>query len=150
MLKSVPLPPGDRLTARARAFAYPELSAAARAIIAASEADATETRLDSASLLEAARRQTGLSDFGDAPLVEPLNALCRSLRDEAKRARHAYMSRCPSYGMMSMGMAASVASAREQAPDRAKSSRQRRFPYRVCHGIDRRDGCAACLDRLAR
>jgi hypothetical protein len=82
MLKSVPLPPGDRLTARARAFAYPEFSAAARAIIAANEAEATQTQLHPPFLLEAARRQTGLADFGNAPLVEPLNALCRSLREE--------------------------------------------------------------------
>jgi hypothetical protein len=82
MLKSIPLPPGDSLTARARAFAYPEFRAAARRIIAESEVDASQMRLDPAFLLDAARRQTGLSDFGDAPLIEPLTVLCRSFREE--------------------------------------------------------------------
>ena len=82
MLKSAPLPAKETLTPRARAFAYPEFSAAARGIIAANQADASQMRLDPVFLLEAARRQTGLSDFGDAPLIEPLTVLCRSLREE--------------------------------------------------------------------
>src|SRR5438132_54510 len=82
MLKSAPLPAWDALTPRARAFAYPEFSAAARQIIAAREAEASKARLDPSHLVEMARRQTGLTDFGDAPLIAPLTILCRSLEEE--------------------------------------------------------------------
>jgi hypothetical protein len=82
MLKSRPLPAWDALTPRARAFAYPEFSAAARRIIAAREAEASQASLDPEHLMALARRDTGLDDFGDAPLAEPLAVLTRSLEEE--------------------------------------------------------------------
>ncbi len=82
MLRSQPLIARDALTPRARGFAFPEFSPAARQIIAACETDASMAGLEPAYLMNAARHQTGLDDFGDAPLVEPLGVLCRSLEDE--------------------------------------------------------------------
>ena len=75
MLKSRPLTAFDRLTPRARAFAYPQFSPAAREIIAARAAEASAARLDPEHLMALARRDTGLEDFCDGPLAEPLTAL---------------------------------------------------------------------------
>jgi len=82
MLKSRPLPAWDDLTPGARAFAYPEFSPEARRIIAAREAEASQASLDPDHLMALARRDTGLDDFGDAPLAEPLTVLARSLEEE--------------------------------------------------------------------
>jgi sulfotransferase family protein len=82
MLKASPLPPEDQLTERARSFAYPDLTAAAREAIAASAPRAAGLAIEPAALMAAARERTGFQDFGSAPLVEPLTALCRSLNDE--------------------------------------------------------------------
>ncbi len=82
MLKSRLLPAWDRLTPRARAFAYPEFSPAARGIIAARMAEASAARLDPDHLMALARSDTGLDDFGDTPLAEPLTVLARSLEEE--------------------------------------------------------------------
>lgn len=41
-------------------------------------------RLDETSLLEAARRQTGLDDLGEGPFLEPLRILLASLEEEAR------------------------------------------------------------------
>jgi hypothetical protein len=81
MLKSTPLPPRETLTDRARAYADPQLTDAAREAIAAA-AGAEALSLEPDALIAEARRRTGLSDFGDAPLEAPLTALCRSLIDE--------------------------------------------------------------------
>ena len=82
MLKAAPLPAPETLTARARAYAYPELTPAAQAAIAAAGPAATGLVLEPEALMAAARARTGLSGFGPAPLAEPLAALCRSLNDE--------------------------------------------------------------------
>lgn len=78
MLKSVALPPPEALTPRARAFAYPPVTAAA---MPAAELDA-RWPLQPELLKDRAREQTGLADFGPGPLDEPLQRLCQSLRDE--------------------------------------------------------------------
>ncbi|TCS08140.1 sulfotransferase [Caulobacter sp. BK020] len=83
MLKSTPLPPDSVLTARARALAYPEhtaagLAALSRAIPLAEALAITPEALKA----EAIRRAGGPVDFGSAPLDEPLAVLCRSLNDE--------------------------------------------------------------------
>jgi hypothetical protein len=80
MLKSAPLPAD--LTDRARWYANPDLSDAARAEITAAEPRAATLTIDPPSLMAAARERTGLTDFGHAPLLEPLTALCASLNDE--------------------------------------------------------------------
>jgi hypothetical protein len=43
-------------------------------------------RLDRDELMDRARRQTGLDDFGDLPFLEPLDVLISSLRHDAKAA----------------------------------------------------------------
>jgi len=80
MFKNRTPPSPDDLTERGRTFAHPELSRAAREAIAA--AKKTPTTLVAAELISNARTQTGLSDFGDWPLDEPLGVLCGSLTDE--------------------------------------------------------------------
>lgn len=51
-----------------------------------------DTALDQAALLDKARRQTGLSDFGGKTFHEPFEILLQSLRDEAQlNARGAFM-----------------------------------------------------------
>ncbi|QGZ96148.1 sulfotransferase family protein [Terricaulis silvestris] len=83
MLRDLPLPPPEALTARARSNAYPEFSKAAQRLLE----DATQhprPPLDAERLVATARGQTGLSEFGDGPLEEPLAILCRSLNDEVE------------------------------------------------------------------
>lgn len=82
MLKATPLPPDHELTERARSFAYPELTEAARDAIAAAEGRAATLQITPDALMAAARARTGFSDFGTAPLVQPLTALTRSLNDD--------------------------------------------------------------------
>ncbi|HET6970771.1 MAG TPA: sulfotransferase [Phenylobacterium sp.] len=82
MLKSVPLPPSDRLTGRARSYAFPDLTPTARDAIAAAAPRAHGLALSPEALIAAARARTGLTEFGDAPLMGPLAALCASLNDE--------------------------------------------------------------------
>lgn len=78
MLKSVPLPPPDAMTPRARAFAHPDTIAAP---LPAAELD-RRWPLQPDALKALARKQTGLDDFGPGPLDEPLTQLCTSLREE--------------------------------------------------------------------
>ena len=82
MLKAVPLPPLESLTPRGRALACPELTPAAQGALAAATAAEDPGDLSPAALMAAARRSTGLEDFGTAPLAEPLTTLCQSLNDE--------------------------------------------------------------------
>ncbi|MGH8447281.1 MAG: sulfotransferase family protein [Solimonas sp.] len=78
MLKNVPVPPPQQLTPRGRAFAYPPSTPAELA------GDEVERRwpLDPATLMERARDETGLQDFGSEPFREPLRRLCASLAQE--------------------------------------------------------------------
>ena len=71
MLKAFPVPPAEELTEGARSFAYPQLTPAAQAAIAAAEPRAAALELTPEAQMAAARERTGLSDFGTAPLVEP-------------------------------------------------------------------------------
>ena len=82
MLKADPLPASEQLTARARRYAFPELTPAAREAIAAATARSGDQVIEPDALRAAARERTGLSDFGAAPLVEPLTALCASVNTE--------------------------------------------------------------------
>lgn len=83
MLRSAPLPPEAALTARGRALAYPEHTAAGLAALEAAIPLAGELVLTPDALkAEAIRRADGLADFGSAPLDEPLAVLCGSLSDE--------------------------------------------------------------------
>ena len=81
MLRGVALPPNDRLTPRARRYAYPEFSSAAQRLLDAA-ASAPPSPLDPSGLMTAARERTQLVDFGEAPLHEPLALLCASLNEE--------------------------------------------------------------------
>lgn len=83
MLRSVPIPARSELTARALQFAYP--AASSEASTAELRSDGESDRpwpLDPQRLMDMACSQTGLSDFGDEPLREPLNVLCTSLEHE--------------------------------------------------------------------
>ncbi len=80
MLKNVPLPPPETLTARAREFAYPQQQGTVDAI--SIEAARQRWPLDQAALLALARQETGLDDFGPEPFDEPLQILCASLQQE--------------------------------------------------------------------
>lgn len=84
MLKDVPLPPLETLTPRARSYANPLLTEAAKAAIKAAAADpaASNQVIAPDALVAAARARTGLEDFGAAPLMEPLSVLCCSLNEE--------------------------------------------------------------------
>src|SRR4051794_33292700 len=82
MLKTVPMPPPEQLTARARRYAFPELTAAAREALAAAAPRAAGLEISPDALIAEARARTGLTEFGDAPLMAPLAALCASLNDE--------------------------------------------------------------------
>ncbi len=82
MLKSQPLPPADQLTAGARRYAFPDLTEAAKDAIAAAKVGAADRVIEPGALMAAAQARTGLHDFGDAPLAEPLTVLCRSLNEE--------------------------------------------------------------------
>lgn len=79
MLKNIPVPPPEQLTARGRDFAYP--SSLASDANALREAEQRYT-LDPQQLMQLAREQTSLTDFGLEPFAEPLRVLCASLRDE--------------------------------------------------------------------
>jgi hypothetical protein len=83
MLRGVTLPPPEALTPQARSNAYPQFSEAAQRLL---DEAARQPRpmLDAARLVESACAQTGLSDFGDSPLQEPLEILCRSLTEEVE------------------------------------------------------------------
>lgn len=80
MLKNVPVPAPEALTARAREFAYPRSETPA--------ADPAETAsrfpLEARTLIERARQETGLEDFGEGPWREPLDILCTSLSEEVE------------------------------------------------------------------
>lgn len=82
MFKWRPPPSPETLTARARAFADPDLTEAARAAIAGAEARAASITLTPDALIAAAKERTGLAAFGDWPLEAPLTALCQSLNEE--------------------------------------------------------------------
>ncbi|HVY86764.1 MAG TPA: sulfotransferase [Caulobacterales bacterium] len=81
MLRGVPAPPPNVLTPRARANAYPTFSDAAQHILDAAK-QTPRPILAADALIGAAQTQTGLSDFGEAPLDIPLDLLCRSLTEE--------------------------------------------------------------------
>lgn len=82
MLKGVPLPGDAELTAYARSLAWPEHTPAGRAALDGAERSAPLEITPEALKAEAVRRAGGLTDFGDAPLDEPLAVLCSSLNDE--------------------------------------------------------------------
>jgi hypothetical protein len=82
MLKNVPLPGDAELTTYARSLAWPEHTPAGQAALdAANGAPPLEITPETLKA-EAIRRAGGLTDFGDAPLDEPLAVLCGSLNDE--------------------------------------------------------------------
>lgn len=83
MLRGVPTPPPEQLTPRARANAYPEFSPAARRILD-DAARQPPTVIEAHTLLANAQAQTGLTDFGEAPLETPLDILCTSLNEEVE------------------------------------------------------------------
>lgn len=78
MLRNVPIPPPQQLTPRGRAFAYPPPSAPQ----ATGEQVEQRWPLLADVLMQRARDETGLADFGEEPFREPLLRLCASLRDE--------------------------------------------------------------------
>jgi hypothetical protein len=79
MLKNIAVPPRSALTARAASFAYPLLPDGPT-IDACDVAE--QWPLEPQRLMDKARRQTGLSDFGAEPMREPLAVLCDSLDHE--------------------------------------------------------------------
>lgn len=87
MLKGVPLPAASALTARGAEFAYPKTLYGA----GTADADGADPRtlwpLDPDHLMEQARRQTGLDDFGQEPFLESLTFLCHSLDQEMELNR---------------------------------------------------------------
>lgn len=83
MLKSRPLPPLETLTPHARSLACPEHTPAGAKALASAVGPGAAVVLTSAALKAAATELGGgLTDFGDAPLDEPLDLLCGSLNDE--------------------------------------------------------------------
>jgi hypothetical protein len=64
-------------------FADPQFSPEVRAMLAAIEPMAEQVDLTPAALMDLARAETGLSDFGPDDFVERLDVYCRSLREEA-------------------------------------------------------------------
>ena len=82
MLKGHPLPPASSLTARGAQFAYPDTQRAAPA-----QAASAEWPLVPAILIDHARRQTGLHDFGAEPFLDSLTAICDSLEREMELNR---------------------------------------------------------------
>jgi hypothetical protein len=86
MLKGVSLPQPASLTERAREFTRPRLPAALHAANRLLAPLAPRLwPIEPEALKRKARERTGLDDFGsDAPLDEPLDILCRSLRDEVE------------------------------------------------------------------
>jgi hypothetical protein len=83
MLRDVAVPAPDQLTPRARSYAYPSFSEAARKILEEAKS-AAPSAIDADELKSAAASRTSLSDFGEAPLDEPLSVLCRSLNHEVE------------------------------------------------------------------
>jgi Sulfotransferase family len=81
MLRGVPPPPAQSLTPRARANAYPHFSEAAQRILD-DAARLPPPIIDAERLIETAHGNTGLMDFGDGPLEQPLGILCRSMNTE--------------------------------------------------------------------
>jgi hypothetical protein len=79
MLKDHPLPAASSLTARGARFAYPNTKSGHDT---QAEAASTLWPLAPAVLIEHARRQTGLRDFGAEPFLESLAAICDSLDRE--------------------------------------------------------------------
>lgn len=82
MLKGVPLPGDAELTTYARSLAWPEHTAAGQAALDGANRSEPLEITPEALKAEAMRRAGGLTDFGDAPLDEPLAVLCGSLNDE--------------------------------------------------------------------
>ena len=82
MLKGVPVAPRSSLTQRAAEFAYPARPDQALPGRGDERASAEPWPLSPQSLMDKATRQTGLTDFGDEPLREPLRVLCESLEHE--------------------------------------------------------------------
>ncbi len=83
MLLAHPLPPRDAMTPGAQALAFPDHSPAAHEAMARAEQTGGAVTLAPESLrAEAIRRANGLTDFGTAPLDEPLKILCASLSKE--------------------------------------------------------------------
>src|SRR5437667_13386 len=80
MLKNVPLPSPAALTARATEFAYPTR------VVASDSAANRDVRvlwpLHPTVLIERARREAGLHDFGSETFLPSLTALCHSLDQE--------------------------------------------------------------------
>jgi hypothetical protein len=88
MLKDHPLPPASSLTARGAQFAYPDSTARAGAAPESSGPAASEQwPLVPAILIDHARRQTGLHDFGTEPFLDSLGAICDSLEREMELNR---------------------------------------------------------------
>lgn len=81
MLRGVTLPASDALTARGRSYAYPVITDAGRKLLEDAKAAAPAV-IDAQELLAAAQARTALNYFGDAPLHEPLAALCKSMNEE--------------------------------------------------------------------
>jgi len=79
MLKNVPLPPAQALTGRGYEYANP--ANIKPSVLSAAERD-ERWPLRPQALMRRAREQTGLDDFGPEPFLEPLEVLCRSLREE--------------------------------------------------------------------
>ena len=80
-------------------LARPRLPLPLRALNLAGRPFARGVRLDEAGLLAAARRRTGLSDFGDPAFREPLRVLLAALRarggpDPARPLRRAQSRWC--------------------------------------------------------
>jgi hypothetical protein len=65
-------------------LAEPQFSDEAKAILTAMTERASRYSLEPAALIDTAKAQTGLSDFGDPSFQEPLEVLCRALRTEAE------------------------------------------------------------------
>lgn len=83
MLRGAPLPSADTMTPRARSYAYPQFSDAAQRLLDDAKQGAPTT-IEPEALKDLARARTGLSEFGEAPLEEPLSILCRSLNEEVE------------------------------------------------------------------
>jgi len=75
---------GDRpTTVRIDDFADPQFSPEVREMLAAVEPLAEQVELTPAALMEQARSETGLTDFGPDDFVERLDVYCTALREEA-------------------------------------------------------------------
>lgn len=81
MLRNAPLPTPDQLTPRGRRYAYPTFTEAGQKLLNDAKAAAPAV-IDAQELLQAAKTRVRLDDFGDAPLLRPLTALCASMNEE--------------------------------------------------------------------